>query len=281
MLIRNRLLLIVASASGAIVLACGVLLAAFRDESSLSDARFLLVLKNALAVANPDYEVNFDFTAHGPIPVSEGRAIPVVIEAQGGVLDAPEIRWRDRILLASSGDLQIPDMPDWGMTFSLEKVEQVSGLEMRGATDALLSDLPSSVMVRAVVRLKKPLREELMEGIWPSNIDVILLSPEEASGKRISWDGKPVGCESRGFKTCDDSLHHPISPVHQFRRWVGSLRQEDDALLHEFGLDLARLRTVGDRGEVFGFAVTGAPDTVRALFKDPRVDKVEIAALDI
>ncbi len=281
MLIRNRLLLIAASVSGAVALACGVLLMAFRDESSLSDARFLLVLKNALAVANPDYEVDFDFTARGPISVPEGRAIPVVIEAQGGVLDAPEIRWRDRILLTSSGDLRIPDMPDWGMTFSLEKIEQASGLKTRGTTDALLSGLPSGVMVRAVVGLKKPLREELMEGIWPSNIDVILLSPEEAFGKRISWDGKPVGCESRGFKTCGDSLHHPISPVRQFQRWVGSLRQEDDALLHEFGLDLARLRAVGDRGEVFGFAVTGAPDTVRALFKDPRVARVEIAALDV
>lgn len=275
-IVRFRHLFIAILAVGAAVVA-GFLYGIFRHPSPLSDERFVLVLKNAFAVANPDYEIDFDFMANGPVPVDDGRRIPLAIEAQGDSLKSVEMQWRDDLFLSSGGKLKLPRMPERRMSRVLQKFGHPEG-DTSKETALLLASLAPDTEVRAVIELKFPILESQMQGMWFSNLDAILLSSSQTSSKPISWDGGAIICKSRGFDICRGG-QYPVALTEQFQQWVRLLKTEDEDLLHQLGLSLTELREVAGDGRIYGFIVTGAPNSVHALSNDPRVGTVKVTTL--
>ncbi|MCA2220146.1 hypothetical protein [Nonomuraea aurantiaca] len=162
---------------------------------ALSDERAYLVLKNALAVANPDYEVAFDFADSSFRDAGDGRELPVTFEGQGDGMDAAEMSWQDKLVLSYSGDVRVPAMPRTQLTAALEAFGAPARSADAKRTIVLLKESPADVYVKAVDELRSPPGTAAMAGIWSSNFDVFLLF--ESRGFKICASGKRIGIQRR------------------------------------------------------------------------------------
>ncbi|MEV0197828.1 hypothetical protein [Nonomuraea sp. NPDC050691] len=244
----------------------------------LSDERAHLVLRNALAVANPDYEIAFDWARGSWKRTERGRELSMAFSEQGSGPEA-HTTWTDALVLSHSGDVRLPVIPRSRMAAALEEFGAPARAGGAGESSALLKELPDGLQVEGVVELRAPLDLMALRGLWTTNIDVFLLSGARPQGKPLSWDTGAVYCGSRGFDTCAAGTTGRVPATEQFRRWVSLLREDDRPYLERVGLELSELRAAADEAKVHGWAMTASPGTFRALARDPRVRRVSVVSV--
>ncbi len=230
-------------------------------------SRARLVLVNALAVANPDYQINFgDLEAirlarqEVSEICEEGVAFP--LEARAPYSLSSGKSWRARISFGSGDALEIPRLRDWTLGMLSRQVGRTSPTSRPKTSEVrdVLKRMGEDVQVQVMVSLTSPMAEEQAKRLlFPlKGFDLVFLSPGGA-GKPPSWDFS--FCEQRGISGCSERQ----SLVDSFRRWVSLLKAEDSPALAEFGLRLTELRDIAGEGKVYGFIASGGADEVEQL----------------
>jgi hypothetical protein len=250
-----------------------------REGEYISCDRFRLVLLNALAVANPDYRVSWDYSWQSP-KCTDGFSgfdarIPVGLTPRG--VSTPfrsfvDPVWTGEISQDSSGRLKIPLPGEWKLSRIIQSLGRGASEEGKGSPAFLATVIKKGAEMQAVVELDSPLSEEEVLKIW-STPDVFFFSPGGAQ-KPIGWDWEFAGlsCDTRGFDFCQGSK----SATTAFRQWVSLLRPEDASALQEFGIDYQELRRRASDSRIYGFVMHNLPPQVTRLVDHPQVRSVKI-----
>lgn len=233
-----------------------------------------LVWVNAFAVAHPDYRV-----VHEKIPQPthhDDRSVEFPLEARwpNPTLTVDSRGRRDAILRpAPQGGIKVPQTTAWKLTDLLQAVGHSSGHQDVTAAAKLLKDLQDAdVRVLAVVEFTKPLPEDNVRALWPSQIDVGLFSP--AQPLPLAWDSSGH-CDSRGFDACRLGVKDSLAG--EFAAWVNLLTPEDQEALNSFGLDLPTLQMSAQQGLYYGMVLNAYPERLLPLTETSEIASVRIA----
>ncbi|MER6176966.1 hypothetical protein [Streptosporangium sp. NPDC001681] len=241
--------------------------------------RIRLVLLNALAVANPDYRISWDYAWQSPKCAGRDSGsdfqIPVGLTPRS--LTTPFKSFADPVLAGEIsqdffGQVKVPFIGEWKMSRIIKSLGRGGAAEEGENVDLLAADIGKDINVQAVVELKSPLLEEDVEKIW-SRPDVFFFS---SAGERnpMGWDWEFPGlsCDTRGFDFCQGDK----SATAAFRQWVSLLRPEDAPVLREFGIDYRELQQRAGSGRIYGFVMHNLLSQVARLAEHPQVRSVKV-----
>lgn len=253
------------------------------ESRYISCDRLRAVLLNALAVANPDYRVSWDYSWKSPKCVGEisGSDIRMPIGLTPRTLSTPfkpfaDPAWVGEISQDSSGRVKVPSPGEWKMSRIIQSLGRVDSKEEVNV-DVLTAGMKKGAEVQALVELDSPLMEEDVLKIW-STPDVFFMSPG-GQRKPIGWDWEFAGlsCDARGFDFCQRSK----SATAAFRQWVSLLRPEDTSALQEFGIDYRELQQRAGDGKIYGFIMHNLPLQVARLADHPQVRSVKVVDIAV
>ncbi|GAA3189047.1 hypothetical protein [Nonomuraea roseoviolacea] len=150
-------------------------------------------------------------------------------------------------------------------------------LDQKEQVRKVLARLPDGLNALAVVEFDKPLTLGEL-GAFPAACTARLVYERRPGATPITWDtttwDRALPGEKMGL-SCDKESAQDLE---HFRRWVGMLRDHDDANLRRFDLSLARLRKASADGLVYGYVDDLVTiKELRRLIEDPRVRTVHLA----
>ncbi|NUW41049.1 hypothetical protein [Nonomuraea rhodomycinica] len=150
-------------------------------------------------------------------------------------------------------------------------------LDQKDQVRKVLARLPDGLNALAVVEFDNPLTLGEL-GAFPATCAARLVYERRPGATPITWDtttwDRLLPGEKMGLP-CDKESAQDLE---HFRRWVGMLRDHDEANLRRFDLSLARLRKASADGLVYGYVddVARVKD-LRKLIENPRVRTVHLA----
>ncbi|WP_343955549.1 hypothetical protein, partial [Nonomuraea longicatena] len=281
---RQRLVVATAAVFVAVVLGA-VLINSFSDSESIGeefDCRHAyLVALNSLAVANPDYRVDFGLTDDLPecadgirsldsMPLRLGVRSTEVASSDAGMLRS-EIRVTD-------SRIHMPSLEPASTITALQDLDEENASNTTSQTLRLLRELDGAQFtVQATVVLKKPLTSTEFENVWQfGGGDVLLVSPI-ASGKPLGWPFPEAMCTRRGFNECNNE--GKFSYTDGFKKWVSLLREEDKAILEAASLSLSELQASAADSHIYGFIMSNTADQVERLARHEMVRGVKVVSI--
>ncbi|MEU7828716.1 MULTISPECIES: hypothetical protein [unclassified Nonomuraea] len=237
--------------------------------------RLRLVVLNAFAVTSFDYHVNFSAMQTANMlnreaDMSDKTIMPIIIGPRRPVgLERGD--WlRTEIRLNASGKISMPSVDEHRLSSLLAAADGM-GTQTTEAAHALINALSKSapsVNVDVLVKFRSPITDRGLAGVAPEEFppQTILIAPANMGDQPIVWDRQ--SCVQRGMgKEC----MNPHATVSQFSEWVAMLEPEDDALLEQYDLSLAKLRSVAAGGKIYGAIVTAPANLLPPLFANTDV----------
>ncbi len=237
------------------------------------------VIVNAFSISSPGYIVDYFNMESANFDIHPRDGIIEIPISPRSAYFRNSFQWHRftvALRLSSAGTIERPRLEQTLTTDSIAALGDSRRPPKRTSNylNRLLAQLEDPLVITAVVALRTPQSEEVLDEaweMWDSRISAVVLGPVGGRGtKLLTWSGGP--CGTMGFD-CGSAGH---LRVNQFQQWVASLNGDDTDALAAFGLSLDSLRSSSMNPLVHGFVVTASPEVIRRLQGDPRVQRVEV-----
>ncbi|MFF5205032.1 hypothetical protein [Streptosporangium sp. NPDC000396] len=271
----------------AIVLAVLALLAVAATEGSSlvqtrgdREGRMEAVLGTAFKIYNPAYAVTIDSCCQ-TTPVS--MSFEVAARPVGPVGAWPVGSESYTISQDFFGRVQHLPLGHTANTRLSQSLFNVgTTLTAKDEVRAVLARLPADLSALAVVEFEQPLGEADLKSFvkqYGSCAEWVVYERRPGS-LPITW-GFDYWTDTLGLGKGGDMTDEICGGIlAQFRKWVGLLRDHDNANLRSFDLSLDRLRKAAEAGLAYGYVdQLSSVRELRELLKDPRVRTIRLAGV--
>ncbi|MEV0148162.1 MULTISPECIES: hypothetical protein [unclassified Nonomuraea] len=234
------------------------------------------VLGTAFKIYNPAYAIDVQDCCQ-TTPLSMSLTVSArQRRAQGGFQgDAGSSYTITQDFFGRVGRLPLGNYANTRLSSALGEV----GTDLAGKEQVrkVLARLPTALNAMAVVEFTSPVTPEELGRLGHGCTARVVYERRPGSvpitWDMTTWDRAPLNMEKE--TPCDAQ---PRVDLENFRRWVGMLRDYDDANLHRFDLSLARLRKAAKEGLVYAYMDDLASvEDLRKLLEDPRVRTIRLA----
>jgi hypothetical protein len=257
------------------------------QERGDRERRMVSVLGTALQIANPGYLIK-ETSCCETSPLSMGFTVGVSpLRAHGGSFaggvfaEQPFTVEQDFFGRAMS--------PPFGyatettLTYGLYNVR--TGNQPKEQSRRVLARLPGDMNALSVVEFAKPMTdgEAVAFAEQYDGFPDLVVYEDRPRATPITWGpwtlGQvPVPGRPEPAGGMIGSAERFTEGLREFRAWVTSLREYDDANLRRFGMDLARLRKASSAGLAYAYVSQLTPvKELRKIIEDPRVRTIRVA----
>ncbi|WP_214415415.1 hypothetical protein [Sphaerisporangium fuscum] len=237
------------------------------------------VLGTALQIANPGYRITLGGISASPLSLSLDVGI-TPLRAQGSFSTGAAFGdTKDEITQDFFGRVLHSPLgyaTETPLTYALYNVG--TGNQPKDRMRKVLARLPRTMNALAVVEFAAPLGTDQLAAFgrqYDSCPDLVVYENRpRATPITWGWDMSPSTSGMDGG-TCHDLVPKELA---NFRAWVASLREYDDANLRRLGVNLKRLRESAAGGQTYAYVDTVATvEELRKIIEDPRVATVRVA----
>ncbi|GAA3797568.1 hypothetical protein GCM10022226_16140 [Sphaerisporangium flaviroseum] len=243
--------------------------------------RMYQVLGTALQMANPGYNIELGMPSASPLSLSLEASIRP-LRAVGGFSTGRDFGdQKDELTQDFFGHVQRPPLgfaTETPLTYGLYNVG--TGNQPKERMREVLARLPETMDALAVVEFTTPLTpaQLLAFGKQYQSCPDLVVYEHRPRFTPITWSPGLGLMNTTAPPFRGECVDYVPRGLADFRTWVGSLRDHDDANLRQFGLSLARLRTSAAEGKAYAYVdELSSIDRLRKIIEDPRVRTIRVA----